>query len=106
MVLSVFNEKNRPIEGKIVELPSICSTIVENTLQIDPFYAKQSQFQIGQNKRKFFYNKHIHTLGQLVIQKKQTQFKPNKANNKPNSNPIQTQFTTINGANFSNEAEI
>ena len=92
MVLSVVNEKYRSIDGKIVEIPSKRSTTVENSLQIDPFYAKQSQFQAGQNKRKHLLNKHLGLIGQLVIQKKQTQFKPNKANNKPNSNPIQSQY--------------
>ena len=53
-----------------------------------PFYAKQSQFQVGQNKRKHSHNKHLGLIGHLVIQKKQSQFKPNKAKNKPNTNPI------------------
>ncbi len=69
-------------------LTNVRSTTVENSLQINPFYAKQTQFQIDQNQCKFFDNHHIRTIRQLVIQKKQSQFKPNKANNKPNTNPI------------------
>jgi hypothetical protein len=113
MVLSVVNEKDKSIEGKIDEKVLKRSTTVENSLQIDPFYAKQSQFQIRQNKRKHFLSKYLGLIGQLVIQKKQTQFKPNKAKNKPNlsqfkanTNPIQTQFSTPKGANFTNEADI
>jgi hypothetical protein len=71
------------------------STTVENVRQISPFYAKQSQCQVGQNQHKYFYNNEIRKIGQLVIQTKQTQFKANKANfkpnltqNKPNKNPI------------------
>ncbi len=33
------------------------STSVENPLQIDPFYAKQTQSQVHPNQRKLFYNK-------------------------------------------------
>jgi len=33
------------------------STTVENPLQISPFYAKQTQSQVGQNQRKLFYDK-------------------------------------------------
>jgi len=71
------------------------STTVENSLQITPFYAKQSQFWKCQKQHKHFCNNEIRKNGQLVIQTKQTQFKSNKAKNKPNSNPIkpkQTQF--------------
>jgi len=93
MVLSVVNEKNRSIEGKIVELPSKRSTTVENSLQIDSFYAKQTQFQVRQNQLKLFYNKYIRVVGQLVIQKKQSQFKPNKANNKPNLTQFKANFS-------------
>ena len=77
---------------------NVRSTTVENPLQISPFYAKQSQSQVGQKQRKLFCDKYIRVLGQLVIQTnkaktnpiqtqfkpKQTQFKPNKAKNKAN----------------------
>ena len=71
------------------------STTVENSLQISPFYAKQSQSQVGQNQHKHFYNNEIRKKGQLVIQTKQTQFKANKAKNKPNSNPIKAKTNPI-----------
>jgi len=44
-VLSVDNEKDMSIEGKIGEKELKRSTIVEKALQITPFYAKQTQFQ-------------------------------------------------------------
>ncbi|MCP4610742.1 MAG: hypothetical protein GY845_18700 [Planctomycetes bacterium] len=51
------------------------STIVENSLQISPFYAKQSQFfAFFARKRRF--NEKTNPI--------QTQFKANKAKNKPN----------------------
>jgi hypothetical protein len=63
------------------------STTVENSLQITPFYAKQTQFQktiINVNS----YMKSIYeNSGTCWIEKTkpiQTQFKPNKAKNKPN----------------------
>jgi len=65
-------------------LTNFRSTTVENSLQITPFYAKQTQCQVGQNQHKHFCNNEIRHNGQLVIQKKQSQFKPNKAKNKPN----------------------
>ncbi len=71
------------------------STTVENSLQINPFYAKQTQFQKWQNEHNFRYVKHLQDFVPLAQAKKQTQFKPNKAKNKPNlsqnkpnSNPI------------------
>ena len=90
------------------------STPVENVRQISPFYAKQSQSQVCQNQHKHFCNNEIHKYGQLVIQTKQSQFKPNKAKNKPNkaknkpnlsqykanSNPIKANFTNLKGAEF------
>jgi hypothetical protein len=98
-------------------------------------YAKQTQSQVGENKRKLLCNKYIRVFGQLVIQTKQSQtnpiqsqFKPKQTQFKPNSKPIYrkaknesfyaakkfydrfcdflTDFTTLKGANFSNEAEI
>ena len=102
----MVNEKDKSIEGKIDEKDLKRSTTVENSLQITPFYAKQSQFQVSQYQLKFYNNKHLRLIGQLVIQKKtnpiQSQFKPKQTQ----FNPIQSQFTTIKGTNFSNEAEI
>ncbi len=60
------------------------STSVENPLQISPFYAKQTQSQVCQNKRKLFYNNEICKMGHLVIQ-----------TNKPNSNPIKAKTKPI-----------
>ena len=82
-------------ELRISNLCYIHSTTVENVRQITPFYAKQTQFQKWQNQHKLFCNNEICKIRQLVIQTKQTQFKANKAKNKPNltqfkanSNPI------------------
>jgi hypothetical protein len=60
------------------------STPVKNVRQITPFYAKQTQFWKWQNEHKHLRNNDIRKNGQLVIQTKQSQFKPNKAKNKPN----------------------
>jgi hypothetical protein len=67
------------------------STIVENSLQITPFYAKQTQFQKWQKNINTFLAMRYENLGTLMGQKtkpKQTQLKPIK----PKTNPIQTQF--------------
>jgi hypothetical protein len=56
------------------------------------FYAKQSQSQVGQNQHKLFYDKQIRASGTIGYSDKQTQFKPNLSQNKPNSKPKQTQF--------------
>ena len=86
------------------------STPVENVRQITPFYAKQSQSQVGQNQPKLLYDKYICNLGHLVIQTNkansnpiqtqlkpiQTQLKPIQTQNKPNSKPIQSQFKPNN----------
>ena len=55
------------------------STTVENSLQINPFYAKQSQFCAFLARKRRFHEK---------TKPIQTQFKANKAKNKPNSKPI------------------
>ncbi|MBC8468292.1 MAG: hypothetical protein H8D56_02370 [Planctomycetes bacterium] len=68
----------RHFSSLFIKLPS---TSVENSLQIRPFYAKQTQSQVGQNQRKLFYDMQIRVMGHLVIQ-----------TNKANSNPIQSQF--------------
>jgi len=90
------------LSGAPLNQPAKRSTTVENSLQINPFYAKQSQCQVSQNQPKYFVINEIRRNGQLVIQTKQTQFKANKAKNKPNltqnkpnSNPIQTQTKPI-----------
>ena len=56
-------------------------TTVEIALQISPFYAKQTQSQVGQNKRKLSENNVLCKFGRLVIQ-----------TNKAKTNPIQSQF--------------
>jgi len=73
------------------------STTVENIRQINPFYAKQTQFQKCNKNINTFLTMRYENLGTLMGQKTkpkqtqlkpiQTQFKANKAKNKPNSNP-------------------
>ncbi len=63
------------------------STLVESSLQITPFYAKQTQFPKKSNDVSFFYTtdyerKRNWTLGEN--KPNQTQLKPIKANFKPN----------------------
>ena len=75
----------RHISSLITNVPS---TFVENPLQIDPFYAKQSQSQVRSNQHKHLFNNEIRKYRHLVIQ-------TNKANSNPikaKTNPIQTQF--------------
>ena len=60
------------------------STTVENSLQITPFYAKQTQFDGGPNEHKLRYKKQLQDFIPLAQAKKQTQFKANKAKNKAN----------------------
>ena len=79
-------------------LTNFHSTTVENSLQIHPFYAKQSQCQVSQNQPKHFVINEIRRNRQLVIQTKQTQFKANKAKNKPNL----TQFKANSNPNKAN----
>jgi hypothetical protein len=52
-------------------------TTVERTLQITPFYSKQTQFPKGQNEHNIFYNKGIGKKSNFTFYE-----------NKPNSNPI------------------
>jgi hypothetical protein len=53
------------------------STPVENVRQINPFYAKQSQFQKCQNQHKHLLNNEIRKIRHLAGVQKQTQFKAN-----------------------------
>jgi hypothetical protein len=71
------------------------STTVENVRQITPFYAKQTQFQKESNQRKHLCNNEIRKFKHLAGVQKQTQFKANKAKNKPNSNPIKAKTNPI-----------
>ena len=74
------------------------STTVENVRQINPFYAKQTQFQKCKKNINAFLTMRYANFNTLMGQKTkpiqtqlkpiQTQFKANKAKNKPNSNPI------------------
>ena len=61
------------------------STTVENVRQINPFYAKQSQFYVFFTRKSRFHEK-TNPI-QTQFNPKQTQFKANKAKNKPNSKP-------------------
>ena len=74
------------IEGKIGEKELKRSTTVENSLQITPFYAKQSQYYAFIARKRRFHEKTNPIQTQL--KPIQTQFKANKAKNKANSNPI------------------
>jgi len=53
-------------EGKIGQKDIRVSTTVENSLQIRPFYAKQSQFLKQQNEPKLFCNDELRDIGHLV----------------------------------------
>jgi len=69
----------------------LCSTLVERTLQFQPFYAKQSQFPKSQVFTKYYITRTYEnwTLGQLGKTKPiQTQSKPIQSQFKAN----QTQF--------------
>ena len=93
----------RHFSSLFTKLPS---TTVENSLQITPFYAKQSQFQKRQNEHNFRHDKILRDFMPLTGPKnkpnskpiqtqfnpKQSQLKPIQTQNKPNSKPIQTQF--------------
>ena len=86
----------------------LSSTSVENSLQITPFYAKQTQFQKCRMNINTSLAMRYENLGTLMgvktkpkqtqLKPIQTQFKPNKAKNKPNSNPIYRKDKK--GANF------
>jgi hypothetical protein len=73
------------------------STPVENVRQINPFYAKQSQFDGGSNEHKLRYQKQLQDIIPLAQAKKQSQFKPNLSQNKPNSNPIKANLPPFKG---------
>ena len=99
---------------RISSLGWICSTFVENIRQIQPFYAKQTQFyafftpkrrlcqktkpiqtqfkaNLTQNKPNLSqYKPKTKPIlsSEAVAKEDQTQFKPNKAKNKPKTNPI------------------
>jgi hypothetical protein len=74
------------------------STPVENVRQITSFYAKQTQFQKCKMNISTILAMRYENLGTLMggktkpkqtqLKPIQTQFKANKAKNKPNSNPI------------------
>ncbi len=81
-MLSVVNEKDMSIEGKIGEKELKRSTNVENSLQITPFYAKQTQFSPLFAQKRLFGEKTnpIQTQFNPI----QSQFKPIQTQNKPN----------------------
>ena len=57
---------------------------IEDSLQIDPFFAKQTQFQNGRNERKYLLYNGIQQSDRPQAGQKQTQNKPNTNPNKPN----------------------
>jgi hypothetical protein len=65
-------------------LTNLRSTTVENSLQINPFYAKQSQFDGGSNEHKFRYEKQLQDFIPLAEPKNKANSKPIK----PKTNPI------------------
>ena len=74
------------IEGKIGEKDLKRSTTVENSLQINPFYAKQTQFQKCKMNVNTFSAMRYENLGTLMGQKtnpKQTQLKPKQTQSNP-----------------------
>ena len=64
----------------------LCSTSVENPLQIAPFYAKQTQFTKCPNLYKCLSYKDIYNFCQSDKSQKQTQFKPNQTQFKKSQN--------------------
>jgi len=87
-MLSVVNEKNRSIEGKIGEKGLKPSTSIEKALQIRPFYAKQTQFpksqmNVNQYNTMNYEKKSNWTLGE----------------NKPNFYPLVSNAMHSKGAN-------
>jgi hypothetical protein len=90
----------------------VLSTNVENSLQINPFYAKQTQFWKWQKNISTIITMRYANLDTLMGQKtkpKQTQLKPiqtqykaNKAKNKPNSNPIKANYQIPQGGGWAN----
>jgi hypothetical protein len=72
------------------------STNVERTLQIRPFYAKQTQFSGLQNDVNSAYTKDYEDNRRKLVMKKQTQFKANLSQNKPNLSQFQTGRLLIN----------
>jgi hypothetical protein len=86
------------------------STTVENSLQITPFYAKQSQFQKCKMNINTFLAMRYENLDTLMGAKTkpkqtqlkpiQTQFKANKAKYKPKTNPIFIPFAACKKRNF------
>ncbi len=67
---------------------NIPSTPVENTLQISPFYSKQTQFTKCPNELKLIYNNDLYDFHLSDESQKQSQTNPIKAKTKP----IQTQL--------------
>jgi len=68
----------------------ILSTTVENSLQITPFYAKQSQFYSFSARKRRFHKKTNPIQSQFKPKQSQfnpiqTQFKPNRIHRKPSS---------------------
>ncbi len=92
----MVNEKDMSIEGKIGEEKGLKrSTTVENSLQITPFYAKQTQFQKCKMSINTFLAMRYENLDTMVGGKTkpiQTQLKPIQSQNKPNSKPILCDF--------------
>jgi hypothetical protein len=83
-------------ELRISSLWWICSTTVERTLQIRPFYAKQTQFSGLQNYVNSAYTKDYEEIRRKKVMKKQTQSCPPQAD----SNPILNIRFYITGAYF------
>ena len=78
-----------------LHLPAKSSTSVENSLQINPFYAKQTQFDGGPNEHKLNGNNEVWNFRHFDGWENKANSNPNKANFGPISRvskPKQTQF--------------
>jgi hypothetical protein len=90
-------------------LTNLSSTTVEDSLQINPFYAKQTQFPKKSNERNFLSNNELRTKNYEQRTKKQTQYKPNSKQILiiPNSHiyPMYHQRTTNNEQRTTNNEQ-
>ena len=68
------------------------STSVENPLQINPLYAKQTQFTKCPNLHKFLLYKGLSKFYPAGGAKKQTQFKPNQTQFQKSQNEYKLNF--------------
>ncbi|MDT8304091.1 MAG: hypothetical protein RQ760_21595, partial [Sedimentisphaerales bacterium] len=77
LIWSLMSIMNR--QSSVIRRPSsvLRSTTVENSLQITPFYAKQTQFSELLNNVNSSHTRIYEEIRPEYVTKKQTQFKPN-----------------------------